>query len=1165
MKNIYPHLCAGAIRIRKVAFCRTALVIATSFFLQLSTKAQNRFAVRSGSWTDPATWSATSNGNGGASVPSPTDNVTIRAGIIVTLPSSSFSCATLRINDGTVNSQQAAVLQFGATAQLSVNGAVTMGGGAHNRPGHLNMAAGGTIECSAFSASTGAQFTPGAGTVRLKGTNTLPSTLLNYNNLVIDAPTTLGGQGLNYVVGGRLELASASLSMGGSNLSVGQELAAVSGVLSGGPGTLSLSPVAPMTLVPGLFSAYPGNLVLQGTFSLGEAIAMNSSITLNSGSLDLGDGLLSRASGTGSFTINNGATLRSGGQGKGLPSGFTYTFSAGSNVHYYGDEQPIAAVGYGLLTLSGGTKALSGNTSVDSTFQNDAFLDAGTHSLTLGNSWTGSGSGSFGAATLIMAGTRNQTVPGLTLGNLTIQNTSAPVSAAGPVSVNGTLRTLAGSSFNLGVFPLQASAIVHAGTLLTNHTGQTPLPAGRTWGGTVVYNGAGPQNVVSGSYANLNVSGGSRVFADDGTTFISGTLTPGSGAVTLTGSTLNFNGAGAQSVPAWRYHNLVISGTRGNSSVTLASGTLAITGSLSLPVQFTTGSIVLTSPSTIAFEGTGAQTVPAHPQLTYQSLRISNTQAAVNAGGSFSVSQQLTIDAGAVLDMGTNALSGMLSGIVNNGTIRTGATTAFPNNRTFSGTGLVDYNGAGTQNIINGTYHHLAITGTRMAESRINLPSAGTLHVRGDLTLSAVLAGSGGIFTTNGNTISLIGTDQNISVTAKNGTTNTAFHFNGLNINGGGRKTLLTPVTVSGSLGMQNGILVSTAQNLLTMDISSAPSGGSNRSYVEGPLRKIGNSAFVFPIGKEGIYAPINMNGLSNTYGDFVAEYFRASALTLSGDMVPPIVQVSNCEYWMLQRQGGAARPKVSLSWDASSSCTNEVYVKVPSDMRIARLTNDGWAEAGTSGGTGTAESGSVQSDTQDEVGSYYTLATVNRVNPLPMKFLWVRAQKRNDGLQVEWETATEVNVSHYEIERSADGRSFTTIASVPVRVNNGGGARYQSLDRDATPARVYYRIKGVDQDGKLTFSNVIRYTASDRAALSLYPNPIRGSSLVLQSANLRAARYQLVIYDGGGRMVYSEQLQHPGGIVSRALQLPASLLPGAYYLQLHGDDLKEQISFLIQ
>src|SRR4029079_5444016 len=92
-------------------------------------------------------------------------------------------------------------------------------------------------------------------------------------------------------------------------------------------------------------------------------------------------------------------------------------------------------------------------------------------------------------------------------------------------------------------------------------------------------------------YGNLTFSNFNKVLEPTGTIGISGAFTTGTATGhTITGSTLNHNGTGAQTVSAFNYNNLTISGARGVNNVTLANtGTIGVAGGFYTHATFSRG------------------------------------------------------------------------------------------------------------------------------------------------------------------------------------------------------------------------------------------------------------------------------------------------------------------------------------------------------------------------------------------------------------------------------------------------------------------------------------------------------------------------------------------------------------------------------------------------
>jgi hypothetical protein len=123
-------------------------------------------------------------------------------------------------------------------------------------------------------------------------------------------------------------------------------------------------------------------------------------------------------------------------------------------------------------------------------------------------------------------------------------------------------------------------------------------------------------------------------------------------------------------------------------------------------------------------------------------------------------------------------------------------------------------------------------------------------------------------------------------------------------------------------------------------------------------------------------------------------------------------------------------------------------------------------------------------------------------VNPLPLTMVNYQLLMVNEKQVLNnWQTANEINVSHYQIQRSVDSRNFETISTVAAK--NFASNEYSFVDdlntKDQLPKTLYYRIVGVDKDGKQTYSQVKSINIQQiHNSISVYPNPTKGIINVL-------------------------------------------------------------------
>jgi hypothetical protein len=106
----------------------------------------------------------------------------------------------------------------------------------------------------------------------------------------------------------------------------------------------------------------------------------------------------------------------------------------------------------------------------------------------------------------------------------------------------------------------------------------------------------------------------------------------------------------------------------------------------------------------------------------------------------------------------------------------------------------------------------------------------------------------------------------------------------------------------------------------------------------------------------------------------------------------------------------------------------------------------------------------------------------------LPVELLSFTAEKSGSTSLLNWSTAAEIDFDHFEVERSADGRTFETIGVVDAK---GSNSVYSFVDRLPIIGLNYYRLKMLDIDGEFEYS-VVRTVTFDKdlRGIKIYPNP---------------------------------------------------------------------------
>jgi hypothetical protein len=173
----------------------------------------------------------------------------------------------------------------------------------------------------------------------------------------------------------------------------------------------------------------------------------------------------------------------------------------------------------------------------------------------------------------------------------------------------------------------------------------------------------------------------------------------------------------------------------------------------------------------------------------------------------------------------------------------------------------------------------------------------------------------------------------------------------------------------------------------------------------------------------------------------------------------------------------------------------------------------------------------------------------------LPQNLLAFTASKGDNKVILNFTTTNELKVASFDVERSADGSSFTKIGTV---TGEGATAEYTYIDAHPLPSVNYYRLKMIDQSGSYSYSKMVTIRYDKNGSIAIFPNPAK--EVLTVQLHLPAGAISLQIIDRMGRRVKTMTLQSSGSSLSTAIDL-SGLAAGQYYLHAGS----ENISFIKQ
>jgi len=125
-------------------------------------------------------------------------------------------------------------------------------------------------------------------------------------------------------------------------------------------------------------------------------------------------------------------------------------------------------------------------------------------------------------------------------------------------------------------------------------------------------------------------------------------------------------------------------------------------------------------------------------------------------------------------------------------------------------------------------------------------------------------------------------------------------------------------------------------------------------------------------------------------------------------------------------------------------------------------------------------------------VGSYGTIIKTES-GGVPVELTSFNAFLNKNKVELNWNTATELNNQGFEIHRKLLEQEYIKIGFVPGRGTTTEPQFYSFTDESLEPGKYQYRLKQIDYDGSFEYSNIIEVTVELPNEFSLsqnYPNP---------------------------------------------------------------------------
>jgi hypothetical protein len=367
-------------------------------------------------------------------------------------------------------------------------------------------------------------------------------------------------------------------------------------------------------------------------------------------------------------------------------------------------------------------------------------------------------------------------------------------------------------------------------------------------------------------------------------------------------------------------------------------------------------------------------------------------------------------------------------------------------------------------------------------------------------------------------------------------------------------------LNTTGSFSFLSGMLNTGANNLIITNTSpSAMSGYVSTMYVYGNLKRsiLSTGSYDFPVGdallsKGYQLANINFTAATNVttllcrFDQWGGAYpLNAQGGTDAACFASYLSNDLDNGYWSFTADVNPSTGNYTATLN-STNYTNSslgVYWTVTKYPTLGA----GWILDGSC----VAPYGVPSFVQRTGMNSFSKFAVAQSISALPIDMLSFTGKNLNHVNYLNWETATETNNDHFEVQRSADGNTFQLIGKV-----NGAGTssqiHYYSFNDQPAPAGLsYYRIKQVDLNGAFSYSNIVALTDVQNQVIveNLYPNPT-SKDMNFDFITTTKGLLTVDICDVLGRIVLSEVKSVSEGRNNLTARM-SELSTGTYYMKI--------------
>ena len=300
-----------------------------------------------------------------------------------------------------------------------------------------------------------------------------------------------------------------------------------------------------------------------------------------------------------------------------------------------------------------------------------------------------------------------------------------------------------------------------------------------------------------------------------------------------------------------------------------------------------------------------------------------------------------------------------------------------------------------------------------------------------------------------------------------------------------------------------------------------------------------------FPVGTLTSYTPVSV---SNTAG-------ANDSITVAVDAAPIITANSNRHLnvtWNLtEKNAGNNTYSLTLFWNTA----NEGSLFSRSACGLVRSNGSSTITYATGAAGATSVLPSFYSRTATGITALSPWSVSSDATILPIELLSFNTSQEANLVKLNWEISAGSNPYHFEIERSTNGIEFKSIEIIKAST----ATKYSTVDAsNKEEGYYYYRLKMIDKDGKITFSNTRKiYIGTNKFSIEeVYPQPVKAGSLNVKLNATKTGDMKYSITDVAGKVIVNAGTLVKKGNNNLTINI-SNLKSGTYYLSFYNDQIK--------